>query len=70
MDEEDKSVIFLQEQMNGGFSGLMERYIIKDLEWLEFGSGAHAVATLADPASEGMRCNITCLFPPFYPNNE
>ena len=70
MNDEERSVIFLEDQMGGAFSGLMSTHIIRDLEWMEAGSGVHAVATLADPSAEGMKCNITCLFPPFYPNNE
>lgn len=69
MTEDDDSMVFVDDHIGNSFSSLMNEYIIRDLEWLEMLDGsAHAIARLADPTAENMKCNIICLFPPFVPN--
>jgi|TARA_B110000196_G_C21010451_1_gene597602 hypothetical protein len=70
MDIEEQSVEFLSTHIETSFQGLMERYVIESVEWMEMSDdSAHAVAYLADPTVKDMKCNIVCLFPPFFPNN-
>ena len=66
---EDASVRFLEFQIEENFSGVMERYIIEDLEWIETPED-RAVAYMVD--SEFNKTNLIVLFPPFTeeePNN-
>ena len=66
---EDASVRFLEFQIEENFSGVMERYIIEDLEWIEAPED-RAVAYMVD--SEFNKTNLIVLFPPFIeeePNN-
>lgn len=66
---EDASVRFLEFQIEENFSGVMERYIIEDLEWIETPED-RAVAYMVD--SEFNKTNLIVLFPPFIeeePNN-
>ena len=71
MDIEEQSVEFLSTHIETSFQGLMERYVIESVEWMEMSDdSAHAVAYLADPTVKDMKCNIVCLFPPFFPNNK
>jgi len=66
---EDESIRFLEYQIEENFSGVMDRYIIEDLEWLKTPED-RPVAYMAD--AEFNKTNLIVLFPPFIhddPNN-
>jgi hypothetical protein len=79
VDLEAQSINFLEWHIEGGFSDLMERYIIVDMEWDEgYSKGEkwiRPVVRIGEPIEGEEVCsptNIICLFPPFFihrPNN-
>ena len=75
MDSEVASIEFLNHHMDSTFKEIMARHLVLDIEWLEGYSGnneghtdfnVRAVARMGD--ANNKKCNIICLFPPFYPN--
>ena len=63
MDIEEQSVEFLSTHIETSFQGLMERYVIESVEWIEMSDdSAHAVAYLADPTVKDMKCNFRRFF--------
>ena len=65
MDDEDRSILFLEEHIGTTFGVICEEYIIRDLAWIEQDAQyARAYATLIsaeDPTGD----NLILLFPLF-----
>jgi hypothetical protein len=65
MDDEERSILFLEEHIGTTFGVICEEYIIRDLKWMEQGDGyARAYATMIsaeDPTGD----NLILLFPLF-----
>ena len=64
MTIEEESVDFLKNQIETGFSYLLSRFTIKEVEWLKY-DDLRPIAFLED--EEGNKSNLICLFPPFIP---
>ena len=76
MDIEARSIEFLEWHMDNGYKTLMADKIILDMAWEEGYDGGEdwvrPVARMRDPMDKDNKCNILCLFPPFFlnrPNN-
>jgi hypothetical protein len=55
---EEESVEFLEWHMEHSFTELCEKYVVKDIGWMDYGEVRRAYAIL-------LRTNIVLLFPPF-----
>ena len=73
MDIQARSIEFLEWHMENGYKTLMAEKIILDMEWEEGYDGAEDwVRPEARMSDKDNKCNILCLFPPFFlnrPNN-
>ena len=66
MTIEEDSVEFLQKHMDTSFAHLMGKFVVDEIEWLEWDE-LRPIARLRDLKDN--KINIICLFPPFNPNN-
>ena len=63
MSDKDDSVEYLEFHIENTFPEIMERYIIKDIEWETMGGEIRAIAYLIDP-SKNSPSSLVALFPP------
>lgn len=68
VNNEELSVVFLQEQIETDFKYIFDKYLITDIEWLETEMPIRAVGYLTDADEINKKINIIVLFPPFDPN--
>jgi hypothetical protein len=73
MDIEEKSIEFLEKQIDENFDEICAEYIIDDITWDDFGIGdgqQRAYMRFASMTKGKSAPNIIALLPPFYPSTK
>jgi len=63
MDIGEQSVKFVEKEIDKNYKQIMEKYIIKDMYWIETKIGARCVANMFEPNNREEK--LILLFPPF-----
>ncbi|MBK23507.1 MAG: hypothetical protein CME70_05820 [Halobacteriovorax sp.] len=73
VDYESQSIMFLEEQMDGDYKDIVERYELLGLDWIEDFRGGEiglrAYGNLKD-IDGNKELNMIILFPPFFPKDK
>jgi len=65
MDIGEQSVKFVEKEIDKNYKQIMEKYIVKDMYWIETDIGARCVARMFEPNNREEK--LIVLFPPFVP---
>ena len=64
MTIEKASIEFLENQIEGNYKEIFNKYLIDSVEWLEIGTQTRPIAHIMETSSDKL-LNIIVLFPPF-----
>tara|TARA_B110000196_G_C20961638_1_gene574273 strand:+ start:235 stop:453 length:219 start_codon:yes stop_codon:yes gene_type:complete len=67
MTIEEESIQFLESQISNNYKEIFDKYLIYNIEWLEFEHGTRPIANIKEATTDKLS-NIIVLFPYFNPS--